>query len=80
MSAGRAASSPNRASTRAALERASSRRKASGTPELLMSSTGYPAFEKFAPILGYKVVRVPVGDDFRADVAGLEALAQLLIG
>jgi glutamate/tyrosine decarboxylase-like PLP-dependent enzyme len=58
---------------RAALERQRASRRVPGTPELLMSSTGYPAFEKFAPILGFKVVRVPVDAAFRADPAALEA-------
>ena len=58
---------------RAALEWKTARRPGPGMPELLMSSTGYPSFEKFAPILGYRVVRIAVGEDFRADVAALDA-------
>lgn len=38
-----------------------------------MPATGYPAFEKFAPVLGYRVRRIPTDHGFRADVAAIEA-------
>jgi len=57
---------------RAALDWKRTRRPGPGRPQLLMSTTGYPAFEKFAPILGYDVVRVPVDEAFRADPGAIE--------
>ena len=40
-------------------------------PELLLASTAHPAFTKAAHYLGVDEIRVPVGDDLRADVAGM---------
>ncbi len=37
-------------------------------PEVVLPSTAHPAFDKAAHYFGVKAVRVPVGDDFRADV------------
>src|SRR5690606_36743806 len=42
-------------------------------PEVVMPSTAHPAFNKHAHYLGMKVIRVPVGLDFRADVASMKA-------
>ena len=39
-----------------------------GTPEILMSRTAHPAFDRAAELLDLKVVRVNPGSDFRADV------------
>lgn len=38
------------------------------TPELLLPRTAHPAFDKAAHYFGLNAVRVPVRDDFRADV------------
>jgi sphinganine-1-phosphate aldolase len=59
--------------TRAALEWKRKTRSSDGLPELVMPSTGYPAFEKFSSILGYGVTRVPVDADFRANPSAIEA-------
>lgn len=37
-------------------------------PEIITSTTTHPAFDKSAHYLGLKIIHVPVGDDFRADV------------
>lgn len=37
-------------------------------PEIIMPSTAHPAFDKHASYLGIRVVRVPVGPNYRADV------------
>ncbi len=42
-------------------------RKLTGEPEMVLPSTAHPAFEKASHYFGVKSVRVPVGDDFRAD-------------
>lgn len=42
-------------------------------PELLTAETAHPAFAKAAKYLGLDHVRVPVGDDGRADVAAMTA-------
>jgi len=44
------------------------------SPELLLPITAHPAFEKAAHYLGVKPVHVPVGKDFRADVAAAREL------
>jgi sphinganine-1-phosphate aldolase len=38
-------------------------------PEMVAPSSAHPAFDKAAHYFGVKMVRVPVGPDFRADVA-----------
>lgn len=38
-------------------------------PELLVPTSAHPAFDKAAHYFGLKMVRVPVGPDYRADVA-----------
>ncbi len=40
-------------------------------PQLLLASTAHPAFTKAAHYLGVEEIRVPVGDDLRADVAAM---------
>jgi glutamate/tyrosine decarboxylase-like PLP-dependent enzyme len=42
-------------------------------PELILPATGHPAFEKAAHYFGVKVVHIPVGEDFRADVEAARA-------
>ena len=37
-------------------------------PEMVLPSTAHPAFDKAGHYFGVKVVRVPVSDDFRADL------------
>ena len=41
-------------------------------PELLVPRTAHPAFDKAAHYLGVKLVKVDVGDDFRADPRAME--------
>lgn len=43
------------------------------TPEIVLPSTAHPAFDKAAHYFSLKTVRVPVGEDFRADVAAMAA-------
>jgi sphinganine-1-phosphate aldolase len=43
------------------------------TPELVVPRTAHPTLNKAAGYLGLRVVRVPAGPDFRADVAAMEA-------
>ncbi len=43
-------------------------------PELLVPESAHPAFYKAAHYLGLKVVRVPLAEDFRADVEAAEHL------
>ncbi len=40
-------------------------------PEMVIPDSAHVAFDKAAHYLGYKQVRVPVADDYRADVAGM---------
>jgi glutamate/tyrosine decarboxylase-like PLP-dependent enzyme len=42
-------------------------------PEIVMPYTAHPTLNKAAGYLGMKVVRVPVGTDYRADLAAMEA-------
>jgi sphinganine-1-phosphate aldolase len=42
-------------------------------PEIVAPWSAHPAVSKAAHYLGMKVLRVPVGDDFRADVAAMAA-------
>lgn len=49
------------------------RSKWRGGPELVLSRTAHPAFDKAAQFLGVKVVRVPTAHDYGADVAALAA-------
>lgn len=37
-------------------------------PEMILPETAHPAFEKAAHYFGYKIVRIPVDKDFKADV------------
>ncbi len=41
-------------------------------PEMIIPVTAHPAWNKAAHYLGLKVVTVPVGEDFRADVSAME--------
>jgi glutamate/tyrosine decarboxylase-like PLP-dependent enzyme len=52
----------------AAREWARANRPKISRPEMVLPSTAHPAFDKAAHYFGVKAVRVPVGDDFRADV------------
>ena len=40
---------------------------------IVMAYSGHPAFDKAAGLMDLEVRRVPCGDDYRADVGGLEA-------
>lgn len=42
-------------------------------PEMILPATAHPGFDKGAHYFGVAPVRIPVGDDFRADVAAAEA-------
>ncbi|NMO18666.1 aspartate aminotransferase family protein [Pyxidicoccus fallax] len=42
-------------------------------PEMVMPASVHPAFQKAAHYFGVKAVNVPVGPDFRADVAAMRA-------
>ncbi|MEM7097812.1 MAG: aminotransferase class I/II-fold pyridoxal phosphate-dependent enzyme [Pseudomonadota bacterium] len=44
----------------------------SGTPEIVAPYSVHPAFDKGAHMMGLKVVRVPCGDDFKADIGAME--------
>ncbi len=46
-------------------------RPAVTAPELVKPATAHPAFNKSAHYLGLKVINVPVGSDFRADVKAM---------
>ena len=43
------------------------------TPKMVLPRSAHPAFDKSAAFFGLDVVRVPQGDDWRADVAAMEA-------
>src|SRR4029453_6213837 len=47
--------------------RARGRERGVTAPEMVLPSTAHAAFEKGAEYFGVRSVRVPVGDDFRAD-------------
>ncbi len=50
-------------------------RPLTGPPEMVLPETAHPAFEKAAHYFDVKSIRVPVGDDFRADP---EAMARAI--
>jgi glutamate/tyrosine decarboxylase-like PLP-dependent enzyme len=58
-----------------AVKAARTRGRARGiaAPEMVLPTTAHAAFEKGAEYFGVKSVRVPVGDDFRADPAAMAA-------
>lgn len=58
--------------TAAALNATHMDHSGSARPEILMAESGYPAFEKYAAYLGYKVRRVATDNAFRADPATIE--------
>ena len=41
-------------------------------PEIIAPTTAHAAFDKAAEYFGMKIIRIPVGPDFRADVAATE--------
>src|SRR4030067_621371 len=41
-------------------------------PQMVVPSTAHAAFDKAAEYFGIEIVHIPVGDDFRADVAAPE--------
>src|SRR4030067_608030 len=41
-------------------------------PQMIVPSTAHAAFDKAAEYFGIEIVHIPVGDDFRADVAAPE--------
>lgn len=43
-----------------------------GKPKIVVPRSAHPAFDKAAHYLNMDVVRVPLGADFRADIAGME--------
>ncbi|MBL9007495.1 MAG: aspartate aminotransferase family protein [Myxococcales bacterium] len=44
-----------------------------GPPEIITPTTVHPAFDKAGHYLGVKILHVPVGPDFRVDVAAVQA-------
>ncbi|MEE9248728.1 MAG: aspartate aminotransferase family protein, partial [Dehalococcoidia bacterium] len=55
-------------------------RPVEGTPEIVVPRTAHPAFDRAAGYLGMKIVRIPQGPDFRADVNAMaEAITQSTI-
>jgi glutamate/tyrosine decarboxylase-like PLP-dependent enzyme len=56
-----------------AREWARDNRQAVAQPEMILPATAHPAFEKAAHYFSVKPVHIPVGDDFRADVAAARA-------
>lgn len=48
-------------------------RKGITRPQMVVPSTAHAAFDKAAQYFGIDIVHVPVGPDFRADVAAMEA-------
>lgn len=40
-------------------------------PEMVIPTSAHVAFDKAAAYFGYKLIRVPVGDDFRADIEAM---------
>lgn len=42
-------------------------------PEMVVPSTAHPAFDKGAHYFGIKLIKVPIGPDFRADVDAMRA-------
>jgi sphinganine-1-phosphate aldolase len=50
---------------------AAAERPTAGSPEILLPFSAHPAFNKAAAFLGLKVVRVPQGPDWRADIAAM---------
>ena len=64
-----------------AREWAAENRPVAGVPEFVAPRTAHPAFNKAAHYLGMKVVRVPEGADFRADMpAMVDAISDNTIG
>src|SRR3990172_686617 len=47
-------------------------RKGITQPEMIVPSTGHAAFDKAAQYFGIRIIHVPVGEDYRADVAATE--------
>ncbi len=58
---------------KAARDRARAERPHIARPTIVAPQTAHPAFNKAAHFMGLEVVRVPVGTDFRADVAAMAA-------
>jgi sphinganine-1-phosphate aldolase len=58
---------------KAARDWARAERPSSAAPEIVIPFSAHPTFNRAAEYLGYKVKRIPVGPDFRADVAAMEA-------
>ncbi len=57
----------------AAREWARLHRPEANPPEMLLPASAHPAFDKAARYFGVRAVRVPVGDDFRADPQAMRA-------
>lgn len=58
---------------KSARDRARASGRAAQTPEIIAANSAHPAFDKAAHLLGMKVTRIPVGTDYRADLAAMEA-------
>jgi len=59
---------------KAARDSARDRRPDLGVPKFIVPQSAHPAFDKAGNLLGIEIVRAPIGPDFRADVAAMEAL------
>ena len=55
-------------------EKARQERKLNKTPEIVMAVSTHPAFEKAAHILGIKVKKAPLNEQYQVDVKALEKL------
>jgi sphinganine-1-phosphate aldolase len=56
---------------KAARDWARAKRPLTGTPEVVIPYSGHPTFNRAAEYLGLKITRVPVREDFRADVPAM---------
>lgn len=56
---------------KAARDWSKANRPVDGTPEIIVSLTAHPAFDRAADYLGMRIVRIPQASDFRADVSAM---------
>ncbi|MCA3454642.1 MAG: aspartate aminotransferase family protein, partial [Rhodobacter sp.] len=59
---------------KAARDWARNRRPDLGFAKFIVPQSAHPAIDKAGNLLGIEIVRAPIGPDFRADVAAMEAL------
>lgn len=63
----------NLLAVKTARDRARVEKPAVTAPEMVVPVSGHPSFNKAGHYFGVKVVRTPVGEDFRADVSAIRA-------